>query len=201
YPGTPQAVRAAEMLRQLPSPLDRLESSKIRPLEVFSWQPKELVAVLGEHRGRQGAVATCVAYSPDRKFVASGGAHLVRLWETDPKRLLRLIVNLSAPNVYSLAISPDSKLLAAGGHGMIYLFDLDGPNTKQRVAIPAGSVQITSLAFHPKGQPFLACASYDTKVRLFDLAKKEPKEMEISLLSRHQQSVNGIAFSPDGAYL
>jgi WD40 repeat protein len=201
FPGTPQAVKAAEMLRHLPSPMDGLDPSKIRPLEVFKWQPPELVAVLGEHRGRQAAAATCVAYSPDRKFVASGGGHLVRLWETDPKRLLRLIVNLGASNVSCVAISPDSKQLAAGGIGYIHLYDLDGENSKLRVSIPAGSATITSVAFDPKGKPILACGSYDTKVRFFDLDKKDPKEMEISLLAKHQASVNGVAYSPDGVHL
>jgi WD40 repeat protein len=199
--GTVQAVQAAELLRQLPSPLDKLEAAKIKSLEIFDWQPKELVAILGEHRGRQGAAASCVAYSPDRKFIASGGAHLVRLWETEPKKLLRLIVNLSAPNVTCVAISPDNKRLAAGGVGAIYLYDLEGTKGTLKATIPAGSTTITSVAFDPKGRPLLACGSYDTKVRLFDLDKKDPKEMEISLLARHQQSVNSVAFSPDGAYL
>jgi WD40 repeat protein len=201
FAGTPQALKAAELLRQLTSPLDRLDPSKIRPLEVFDWQPKELVAVLGEHRGRQGAPATCVAYSPDRKFIASAGAHLVRLWDTDPKRLMRLIVNLGAANPACMAISPDSKLLAVGSIGTIYLFDLNGKDSKLRVVIPAGSTTVTGVAFDPKGKPILACSSYDTKVRFFDLDKKDPKEMEISLLAKHQQSVNGVAYSPDGTHV
>jgi WD40 repeat protein len=201
YPGTSKAIKAAEMLRQLPSPLDHLDPAKIRPLEVFSWQPKQLVAVLGEHRGRQAGPATCVAYSPDRKFIASGGAHLVRLWETDPKRLLRLIVNLSAPNCYCLAISPDSKLLAAGGQGTIYVYELDGKDNKLRVSIPAGSTAISSVAFDPKGKPLLACGGADNKVRLFDLDKHDPKQMELIVLTKHQQPVTSVAFSPDGVYL
>ncbi|HMF12455.1 MAG TPA: hypothetical protein VKE94_09120, partial [Gemmataceae bacterium] len=60
FPGTRQALKAAEMLRQLPSPMDALDPGKIRPLEVFDWQPKELVAILGEHRGRQGGAVTGV---------------------------------------------------------------------------------------------------------------------------------------------
>jgi WD40 repeat protein len=201
FGGTPQALKAAELLRQLPSSLDRLDPSKIRPLEVFDWQPKELVAVLGEHRGRQGSPATCVTYTPDRKLLISGGGHYVRLWETDPKKLLRLILNLGVYSPTCVAVSPDNKLLAVGSVSWIYLFDLDGKNTKLRHMILAGSTTVTGLAFDPKGKPILVCSSYDTKVRFFDLDKREPKEMEISLLAKHQQSVNGIAYSPDGTHV
>src|SRR5262245_4393149 len=47
HPGTPEAIRAAEMLMKLPSPLDHLDAARIPPTEQ---QPhlKELVAVLGE---------------------------------------------------------------------------------------------------------------------------------------------------------
>src|SRR5262249_31194692 len=62
YPGSAAAVKAAGLLRQLPSPLDRLTASAIPPLEKFDWQPKELVAVLAEHRGRHGNSVNCVAY-------------------------------------------------------------------------------------------------------------------------------------------
>src|SRR5262245_55312147 len=44
YPGTTQAVRAAELLQQLPSPLDKLDAQAIPSLDRFDWQPKELVA-------------------------------------------------------------------------------------------------------------------------------------------------------------
>src|SRR5438045_3855656 len=54
FPGTPQAVRAAALLSKLPSAMDGLDPAKIPPLERFDWQPKELVGVLGEHRGRHG---------------------------------------------------------------------------------------------------------------------------------------------------
>lgn len=201
YLGLPQAIPAADMLRQLPSPPDRLDPRKIKPLEIFDWQPKELVAILGEHRGRQGGAVSCVAYSPDRKLVASGGAHLVRLWDTDPKRLLRQIHMLGATNATCMAFSPDSKTLAVGSSGVVYLFDMNGKETKLRLTIPAGSTWINAVAFEPKGKPLLACASYDTKIRLFDLAKKDPKEMEIAVLAKHQQSVTSIAFSPDAVHL
>src|SRR5207253_2375272 len=55
YAGTRAAVRAAECLRQLASPLDKLDPRKIPELDRFAWQPKELVTVLGEHRGRHAS--------------------------------------------------------------------------------------------------------------------------------------------------
>src|SRR5262245_17974783 len=48
--GTDAAVQAASLLPQLPSPLDKLDAKQIPELDRFDWQPKELVAVLGEHR-------------------------------------------------------------------------------------------------------------------------------------------------------
>ena len=51
FPGSPAAFRAADLVMSLPSPLDKLDANKIPPEERFDFQPKELVAVLGKHRG------------------------------------------------------------------------------------------------------------------------------------------------------
>ena len=55
YPGTTQAVGAAALLSRIPSPLDKFDPANIPELERFDWHPQELVAVLGEARGRQGS--------------------------------------------------------------------------------------------------------------------------------------------------
>ena len=56
HPGTALAARASGLLSQLRSPLDKLDPANIPPLARFpSWQPKELVGVVGEHRGRHAA--------------------------------------------------------------------------------------------------------------------------------------------------
>jgi serine/threonine-protein kinase len=57
---------------ELSSPLFGLDRAKIPPLELFKWQPQELVAVLGEHRVRSTAAITCVAVSPDGELIAFG---------------------------------------------------------------------------------------------------------------------------------
>src|SRR5262249_36042306 len=55
YPGTMESVQAGLLLPKLPSSLDRLTHASLPKPDYFpkSWQPAELVAVLGEHRGRQ----------------------------------------------------------------------------------------------------------------------------------------------------
>src|SRR5262245_65011619 len=53
------------------SDLDKLDAAAIPPIEKFDWHPKETVAILGEHRGRQGGAGTAVAWSKHGKWLAS----------------------------------------------------------------------------------------------------------------------------------
>src|SRR5262249_39634639 len=65
-------------------PLDALERSATRAEDRFAWQPAELVAVLGEHRGRAWNMVSALAVSPDGKIVAAGewsSAGAIRLWD------------------------------------------------------------------------------------------------------------------------
>ena len=112
YPGTLYAVRAAALLASLPSPLDKLDPAAIPEIERFKWQPKELVAVIGDHRGRQGGPVACVAVSMDGALVASGGGSLIRLWKPADMRLLSVTGHYA---VTSLGFSRDGKSLVSGG--------------------------------------------------------------------------------------
>src|SRR5262249_55336226 len=74
YPGTAGSVQAVLLLTKLPSSLDRLTPTSIAAENIFrAWQPKELVAVLGEHRGRHFGGVGCTALRHDGKYIASGG--------------------------------------------------------------------------------------------------------------------------------
>ena len=103
----------------------------IPPLDRFDWQPKELVAVLGEHRGRHGNAVTCVTYSPDGKTVVSGGANgLVRLWDSATLRQKGPSLGTGSGTL-CLAWARDGKWLAAGNAGgAIYLWDVSGTEPK-----------------------------------------------------------------------
>jgi WD40 repeat protein/serine/threonine protein kinase len=80
YGGTPAAIKAAEMLMKLPSPLDQLDPKKLPQDCIDYWRaagrepPVELVGVLGEHRGRFGSPIRGIAWGSTGKSLAIGGA-------------------------------------------------------------------------------------------------------------------------------
>jgi WD40 repeat protein len=197
HPGTPAAVEAAALLSQLPSPLDALSPATIAPLERFPWQPKELVAILGEHRGRHGAAVSCVAYAPDGSQVASGGSLLVRVW--DPATL-RLQGVAGVYYITCMAYSRDSKQLACGGaYGDLHVFDVvKGEAPKLRLTAKAGTSSIYAVTFTTDGKS-IACACYDNTVRIYDVSGKEIKEK--SVVQGHTKAVTALAAAPDGKTL
>ncbi|HZT79247.1 MAG TPA: WD40 repeat domain-containing protein, partial [Gemmataceae bacterium] len=188
--------------RQLPSPLDRLDPKHIPPLERFEGQqPADLVAVLGEHRGRQASPVLSVAYSIDGKTVASGGSNgLVRLWDTDPKKALRQEHLLGATYaVYGVAFSPDKKMLAAcTSGGTLTLWDLGEKGPRLRATFPAATSPLYAVAFDAAGR-LLATGGHDTQVRLWDVSVSPPKEL--ITLPGHLKEVTSVAFAPEGGVL
>jgi WD40 repeat protein len=195
--GTAEAIQAADLVSQLPSRLDKLEAAAIPAVERFEWQPKELVAVLGEHRGRHAYPVSCVAYSPDGKTVVSGGSSILRLWDTATLRQRTLLGHGGA--VTAVIYSRDGKTLAAAGtDATVRLWDMSGDKPKAGPVITAGTAPLNAVALTPGGH-LLATAGADSMVRLFDLTGDKPKDKGI--LGGHSRPVNALAFSPDGKIL
>jgi WD40 repeat protein len=195
--GTAEAVEAAELVSGLPSPLDKLDAAAIPALERLDGQPKELVAVLGEHRGRHGYPVSCVAYSPDGKTVVSGGNSILRLWDTATLRQKGYLGH--GGSVTAAVYSRDGKTLAAcGTDATVRLWDMSGDKPKAGPFITAGTGVLNAVALTPGGH-LLATGGQDTMIRLFDLAEEKPKDKGV--LGGHSRPVNALAFSPDGKTL
>jgi WD40 repeat protein len=198
HPGTKASLRAATLLAELPSPLDKLDASAIPALERFSWQPGELVGVLGEHRGRHGAAVAAVAFSPDGALVASGGGPYVRVWNPATMRLLG--VGGQSHSTSCVAFTRDSKTLVSGTlHGNVYVWDLPkGRSPSLRYSVHASTGGVQGVACHPNNK-IIACACFDNAVRLYDVSG--PAIKEAGHVSGHTKAVHAVAYSPDGKLL
>jgi WD40 repeat protein len=198
YPGTTYSVRAAELLSQVPSPLDKLDPASIPEPERFDWHPRELVAVLGESRGRQAGDVTAVGYSPDGKLLVSGGSNgVVRLW--DPATLRQKQALGVGYGATCLVFSKDGKNLVVGNNqGYVYSWDMTGDAPKASPAFRAATTSLSGISLSPGGK-LLAAGSADSVVHVFELTEKEPKEK--IQLTGHTAAVNGVAYAPDGKTL
>ncbi len=189
----PDETKKSETIVAGNSPLDLLDPAQIPAAERYPWQPKELVAVIGEHRGRNWGGIFNVAYSPDGKTVFSAGDG-VFLWDAETLRERGAL-----PGNYA-AFTPDGKTLACAleNDEKIVLYDLTGDEPRQR-AVLHGQGQ-SAPVFSPDGKT-LAAGSFDSTVHLWDLTGTAPAERpSIDLKATKSQHFKTV-WSPDGKTL
>jgi WD40 repeat protein len=108
-----------------PGPFAKLDPKLIPAADRFPWQPKELVAVVGEHRQRHFGRVLTVVCTPDGATVVSAAADGVRIWDgrtMEQKAWLREAADLG------VGLSPDGKrLVVSGGPVGARCWDLSGP--------------------------------------------------------------------------
>lgn len=160
---------------------------------------RRLVHTLTGHAG----VVRSVAFTPDGRFVASGGeifredkSTSVKLWRVADGAL---IAELDAPrtsgNANAVAVSPDGRLVATGHEGgQVHLFRVgDGVLVG---TLTGHTDQVLGLALSPDGG-VLASASADRTVRVWRVADGAL----LRILPGHAAAVTAVAFAPDGATL
>jgi WD40 repeat protein len=157
------------------------------------WEPRGLT--------RHDEGVFCLAFSPDGKTLASGGADgVVKLWDlvTGKERSpLRGLEGWAC----SLAFSTDGKTLAAvarkgpdGGDGSVQFWDL--PSGKPRGSLIRAHRRLRSVAFSPDGAT-LALSAADGTIVLWDMAQGK----ERLSLRGPKVGVKAAIFSPDGRTL
>jgi WD40 repeat protein len=176
-----------------PGPLDRLDRAKIPGEERFPWQPRELVQVLGGHRGRHWGEVVCAAFSPDGKLIASGGTEAIRLWDAETLRERGVITGFGG-YASSVAFSPDGRFLLSGGtDGLLHLWDLATGKELKRLAGHTAAI-FHGVTFSADGKRALSGGwNGDNSVRLWDLETGK----QLRRFTGHTAGVCCVAMSAD----
>jgi len=153
-----------------------------------------------------------IAFSPDKKILASGSSDAVRLWDITEGTIIQTLPILEGSKK-CIAFNPSGNMVGIGFRdwnkpswyssyyptGWIDLWNIPDVYLIRRFGAEAG--EVNSIAFSPDGKILAAGGCNRTNrtalVRLWDIGDGSL----IRKLEPHEETIKSIAFSPDGRFL
>jgi WD40 repeat protein len=138
-----------------------------------------------------------VAFSPDGRWVVSGGQGELKVWNAVNGKLERRIGGL-AGKARAIAFRPDGRMLAVatgvpGRAGAVSLIDFTG-GAPARIA--ESQDEMLAAAFSPDGK-WLAFGGTESTIGIWSIDERKLA----ATVEGHTGWIQGLAFSPDGKLL
>lgn len=204
--GTPDRLRAAALMGQVPWPLDGLNSQQIAEQDLAAagggdpkQAPAQLVAVFGDSRLKHWGTVVDFEFSRDGKLLATASSDsTVKLWDAATwKHLATLPVRHP---LVSMDFSADGKTLATSTRERRELAFWSVPAGKAAPLLDSegGATALGPAAFSPDGK-LLATAGPDKTVRVWDITTR--KQRHALSAPGQKGDVSAVEFSPDSRVL